>query len=207
MTPDIDRRISRALAGIRQAFRGVLGLTSNGAASQLAQVEGLAGEGLPDLELFQQFGFSSNPPPGTAVVVLPLGGKTSHGIIIATENGQFRVQGLAPGETAVFNAFGDTFVFKDGQIAGTTKTFTLTATEGMRFDSPQAEFTGQVLVHQQLTGQGGMAIKGGDGAVFSGDVRQEGGSYQTDGDVVAAGVSLRGHKHPGDSGGVTDTPL
>jgi len=83
---------------------------------------------------------------------------------------------------------------KDGQIAGTTKTFTLTASEGMRFDSPQAEFTGQVMVRQQLTGQGGMAIQGGDGAVFSGDVRQEGGSYQTDGDVVAGGVSLINHK-------------
>ncbi|MCG8996710.1 phage baseplate assembly protein V, partial [Laribacter hongkongensis] len=133
MLADIDRRIGRALAGIRQAFRGVLRGTRGGKGSQLAQVDGLAGEPLPDLELFQQFGFTSNPPAGTAVVVLPLGGRTSHGIIVATENGAYRIGDLKPGETAIFNAFGDRFVFRDGRIDGTTKAFRLVASEGMEF--------------------------------------------------------------------------
>lgn len=207
MINEIDKRIRRAMAGVRQAFRGVLTRTSRGAGSQLAQVDALAGELLQDCELFQQFGFTSNPPSGTAVVVLPMGGRTSHGIIIATENGQFRIKGLAPGETAIFNAFGDTFIFRDGKIDGTTKTFTLTASESMKFDSPTAEFTGQVTVQQKLSGNGGMAIKGGNGASFEGNVAQTGGSYTTDQDVVASGTSLHGHKHLGDSGGVTGSPL
>lgn len=202
MINDIDKRIRRALSGIRQAFRGVLQRSGEGAGSQLIQGEGLAGEPLQDLELFQQFGFTSRPPAGTAIVVLPLGGRTSHGIIIATENGQYRVKGLAEGETAIFNAFGDTFVFKDGQIDGTTKRFTLTATEGMQFDSPQANFTGAVTVQQQLSGNGGLAIQGGSGATFSGDVQQTGGSYSTDGDVVASGKSFLQHGHQGVPGGV-----
>jgi len=195
MWEKVDSRIARALGKIRLAFRGVLTMTSNGAGSQLAQVAGMADEVLPDLELFQQFGFTSNPPAGTAVVVLPIGGKTGHGIIVATENGQYRVGGLAPGETAVFNAFGDTFLFKDGQIQGTTKVFTLTATNSMKFDSPTAEFTGQVVVQEQLSGNGGLAIQGGEGASFAGNVTQQGGSYKTDGDVVAGSTSLSGHKH------------
>lgn len=202
MIQDIDKRIRRALSGIRQAFRGVLTRTSNAPGSLLVQGEGLAGEPLQDVELFQQFGFTSNPPPGTAIIVLPMGGRTSHGIIIATENGQYRVQGLQPGETAIFNAFGDTFVFKDGQIDGTTKRFTLKASESMTFDSPSAEFTGAVTVQQALSGNGGLAVQGGDGASFSGNVRQSGGSYTTSGDVVAGGKSFLGHKHQGVPGGV-----
>ncbi|WP_024302217.1 phage baseplate assembly protein V [Pseudogulbenkiania sp. MAI-1] len=207
MWAEVDKRIRRAMTGVRQAFRGVLGLVNSAPAVQLVQGEGLAGEPLRDLELFQHFGFTSNPPAGTAIVVLPLGGKTSHGIIIATENGQYRIKGLAPGETAVFNAFGDTFIFRDGKIDGTTKTFTLTASESMKFDSPTAEFTGQVTVQQKLSGNGGMAIQGGDGASFTGNVSQTGGSYTTDQDVVASGTSLHGHRHTGDSGGMTESPL
>lgn len=201
MWADVDKRIRRAMAGVRQAFRGVLTRTSHGGGSQLAQVDALAGERLQDCELFQQFGFTSNPPAGTAVVVLPMGGKTSHGIIVATENGQYRIKGLQPGETAIFNAFGDTFVFRDGKIDGTTKTFTLTATESMKFDSPTAEFTGAVTVQQQLSGNGGLAVQGGSGASFAGDVSQTGGSYVTDGDVVAGGKSYLQHGHPGVPGG------
>ncbi|ASJ26205.1 phage baseplate assembly protein V [Laribacter hongkongensis] len=199
MLADIDRRIGRALAGIRQAFRGVLRGTRGGKGSQLAQVDGLAGEPLPDLELFQQFGFTSNPPSGTAVVVLPLGGRTSHGIIVATENGAYRIGNLKPGETAIFNAFGDRFVFRDGRIDGTTKAFRLVASEGMEFDTPDAKFTGAVTVKEALTGTGGMAISGGDGA------RVEGSLHAT-GDVSAGDISLTGHTHPGDSGGMTGKP-
>ncbi|MXR36702.1 phage baseplate assembly protein V [Craterilacuibacter sinensis] len=207
MWADVDKRIRRAVSGIRQAFRGTLTRTSNGAGSQLAQVDALSDERLQDAELFQQFGFTSNPPPGTAVIVLPMGGRTSHGIIIATENGQFRIKGLAPGETAIFNAFGDHFVFKDGQIDGTTQTFNLTATKSMKFDSPTTEFTGQVTVQQQLSGNGGLEVQGGSGVSFVGSVSQTGGSYSTDGDVIASGTSVHGHKHNGDSGGQTSTPL
>ena len=199
MLADIDRRIGRALAGIRQAFRGVLRGTRGGKGSQLAQVDGLAGEPLPDLELFQQFGFTSNPPAGTAVVVLPLGGRTSHGIIVATENGAYRIGDLKPGETAIFNAFGDRFVFRDGRIDGSTKTFRLVASDGMEFDTPAAKFTGAVTVKDALTGTGGMAISGGDGA------RVEGSLHAT-GDVKAGDISLTGHTHPGDSGGMTGKP-
>ncbi|HEH9715082.1 TPA: phage baseplate assembly protein, partial [Pasteurella multocida] len=83
---------------------------------QKAQVSGLAGETLQDVELMQQFGFTSVPPAGTQVVVVPVGGKTTHSIIIATENGAFRVKNLENGETALYDQSGSTIILKQGRL-------------------------------------------------------------------------------------------
>ena len=51
----------------------------------------------------------------------------------------------------------------------------------------------------KITGTGGMAVSGGSGATVD-------GSLVTTGDVVAAGISLDNHVHPGDSDGMTGKP-
>lgn len=51
-----------------------------------------------------------------------------------------------------------------------------------------------------------MAVQGGSGASFTGNVTQTKGSFTTDGDVTANGKSLVSHTHRGDSGGVTGQP-
>ncbi|STU35668.1 Mu-like prophage protein gp45 [Klebsiella pneumoniae] len=78
---------------------GVLTRVKSDLTIQQVQVKGLAGEQLQDAELFQHFGFTSCPPAGTQCIVLPIGGQTSHAIIIATENGAYRLQ-VASGEVA-----------------------------------------------------------------------------------------------------------
>lgn len=112
MIKQIDARIRRALGGIRLAFRGVVTLVKAAGAVQFVQLDGVSGEQLQDNELFQHFGFTSNPPAGSMAIVLPLGGKTSHGIIIATEHGSFRLKNLASGETALYNEWGDYVALK-----------------------------------------------------------------------------------------------
>lgn len=112
MIKTIDARIKRALGGIRLAFRGVVTLVKAAGSVQFVQLDGLAGERLQDNELFQQFGFTSNPPAGTMAIVLPIGGKTAHGIIIATEHGTYRLKNLASGETAIYNQWGDRVTLK-----------------------------------------------------------------------------------------------
>jgi len=107
MIKTVDNRIQRALSGIRLAFRGVLTLVKSAGAVQLVQLDGMSGEQLQDAELIQQFGFTSNPPAGTMAIVLPIGGKTAHGIVIATEHGTLRLKGLASGEMAIYNQWGD----------------------------------------------------------------------------------------------------
>lgn len=106
MIETIDKRIRRHLAQVRQAFRGVLSLVNAASGVQLAQAEGLAGEELADAELFQHYGFTSHPPAGTMAVVLPIGGRTTHGIVVATEHASYRLQALAGGEVAIYDDLG-----------------------------------------------------------------------------------------------------
>lgn len=98
----IDRRVRAALGNIRLAFRGVITLVKAAGAVQLVQMDALAGEQLQDNELMQHYGFTSNPLPGTMAIVLPIGGRTAHGIIVATEHGSYRIKNLAPGEVALY---------------------------------------------------------------------------------------------------------
>ena len=91
MSNDFLRRmvtkIARALSRVRLGFRAVLTALDTSPSVQLLQADGLSGEQLQASEVFQHFGFTSAPPAGTQCIVLPLGGKSSHGVIVATEHG------------------------------------------------------------------------------------------------------------------------
>ncbi|WP_082783602.1 phage baseplate assembly protein V [Snodgrassella sp. CFCC 13594] len=188
--------VNDASDAIRQAFRGKLTLVNSGENVQRAQVSGLADETLQDIEHMQQFGFTSNPPPGTEVVVIPLGGATSHGIIVATENGSYRVKSLASGEVSVYNQDGASITLKKGRIIDIDcEKLNIKAPSGVDIDAPNVNCTQEVTAAGQINGNGGLAIQGGSGASFNGNIAQSGGSYTTDGDVTASGISLHGHDH------------
>ncbi|WP_437616526.1 phage baseplate assembly protein V [Erwinia sp. V71] len=104
------------IAGVRQTFRGRLTRVNSALKVQQVQAKGLAGETLQDAELFQHFGFTSNPPAGTQCIIAPLGGQTSHSVIIATENEKYRITALASGEVAIYSDEGARVVIKKGRI-------------------------------------------------------------------------------------------
>lgn len=204
------QRINNAQNSVRSAFRGVLNLVKSTPQIQLSQVSGLADETLQDVELMQHFGLTSVPPAGTQAVVIPLGGKTTHGIIVATENGSFRVKGLKNGETAIYDASGSTIILKNGRLVEidcdtlkiNCQTYEVSASHGASFKTPKLE-TDQVFTAQgKINGNGGMAVQGGDGASFSGSVIQSDGSFLTNGDVKAGTVSLKNHTHQNDGRGM-----
>lgn len=112
----VDQRINTALNRIRNAFRGVITRVNSAGSAQTIQGKGLGPEPLQDIELFQHYGFTSNPLPGTMAVVLPINGKTSHGIVIATEHGRYRLKELKPGEVALYTDEGCNIVLKRGKI-------------------------------------------------------------------------------------------
>ncbi|HED2005053.1 TPA: phage baseplate assembly protein [Klebsiella pneumoniae] len=158
MWNQVDLRIRAALRGIRLAFRGRLTRVKSDLSIQQVQVNGLAGEKLQDAELFQHFGFTSCPPAGTQCIVLPIGGQTSHSIIIATENGAFRLQ-VASGEMAIYSDEGAYVHIKKGRIVETecdeylvkTKKYTVqaedydvTATTGANFETPLLKASDQL---------------------------------------------------------------
>ncbi len=188
MIDPIRRQIERALGSVRHAFRAVISLVGSGAGVQLAQAEGLAGESLQGVEVFQHYGLTSNPPAGSMAIVLPLGGKTAHGVVIATEHGSYRLAGLASGEVALYTDEGDSVVLRRGNVIEvSTQTLRITAPAGVEIDTPTLTVTGQIV------GQGGLAISGGEGATaqISGSLAVSGG------DVSADGYGLKTHHHPG----------
>jgi phage baseplate assembly protein V len=221
MWRDVEKRIDRALSGVRQAFRGVLKLVNSRADVQLVQLDGLAGEPLQDAELFQHFGFTSNPPDGTMTVVLPVGGKTSHSIIVATEHGNYRLKSLKPGEMAIYSDEGANVTIKKGRIVEANcdiyrvncKTYQVNATDKADFVTPEVAASAVLTVEGQTNSNGGLSAKGGEGVRLQCDVRQEsggfiqtgGGGFSTDADMVAGGKSLRHHRHP-ETGSVTNEP-
>ena len=136
-----------------------------------------------------------------------MGGETTHSIVIATENGSFRVKNLKSGETAVYDESGSTIILKQGRLIEIDcDILKITATTKVEISSPVVETDRVFTAKGQINGNGGMAIKGGSGATFSCDVTQTGGSFTTDGDVTASGKSLVSHTHQGDSGGITGQP-
>ncbi|HDT2145314.1 TPA: phage baseplate assembly protein [Enterobacter roggenkampii] len=112
----IDARINGALNRIRMAFRGVLIRVNSGGDIQTVQGKALATETLQDVEMFQQYGFTSNPPKGSKAIMLPLNGKTSHSIVIATEHAQYRLKNLKSGELAIYTDEGSHIILKRGKI-------------------------------------------------------------------------------------------
>jgi phage baseplate assembly protein V len=177
--------IARSATRQRPAFRARLGRLNMAARVQLATVDGLADEPLPDLELMQQFGFTSTPPDGTQAVVIPLGGRTSASVIIATEHAQHRLVLNDRGEAAIY-AQGGTWVHVklDGEVHVKASTRVL-------IDSALTETTGDLRV--------------GGNIEAVGDITDQ---VDADGVSMAAGRAIyNGHNHDeNDSGGPTDQP-
>jgi len=182
--------VRQAFAGVRQAYRARLTTCANGAGVQLIQGDALAGETMQAAELFQHFGFTSAPPAGTQLIVLPLGGQSAHSVVIATENGAYRVD-VSSGEACIYNMWGDKIHLKQERIEVETKTLHIMASEQVIFETPSIAMLGT---------DGGAAT-----ASMTGSLHITGG-ITSDADIVAGGKSVEHHKHPGDSGGTTGEP-
>lgn len=181
---------------VRQAFRGKLTAIKSGEAIQKAQISGLSGEVLQEVEVIQQFGFTSVLPTGSQVVILPVGGRTTHSLVIASECENYRIQALKSGEVAVYNQSGASIILKEGKLIEVNcNEFILNASQKISLNTPLVEASKVLTAQGQINGNGGMAVQGGNGASFSGNVKQSSGSFTTTGDVQAGGISLKSHHH------------
>ncbi|MDF5874232.1 phage baseplate assembly protein [Pseudomonas aeruginosa] len=67
-------------------------------------------------ELVQHYGFTSAPLPGAEMIVLPIGGRTNHSVVVvATEDGRYRVQ-VVDGEVCLYTDEGDYIHMKRGRL-------------------------------------------------------------------------------------------
>ena len=200
----IDKRIKQAFNTVRQGFRGKVARVQAGGGVQKIQVEGLDGETVQDLEHAENFGFTSNPPAGSDCVVVPLGGKTSHGIIVTTTNGAYRITGLSDGETAVYNADGAKMVLKKGRVIEIDcDKLNIKAPSGVNITSEKVECSAVLTAQGQINGNGGMAVQGGNGTTFTGNVNMV-GDLHTTGELTNNGKDVGStHKHAETNGSET----
>ena len=200
----IDKRIKQAFNAVRQAFRGKVARVQAGGSVQKIQVEGLDGETVQDLEHAENFGFTSNPPAGSDCVVVPLGGKTSHGIIVTTTNGAYRITGLSDGETAVYNADGAKMMLKKGRVIEIDcDKLNIKAPGGVNITSEKVECSAVLTAQGQINGNGGMAVQGGSGTTFTGNVDMV-GNLNTTGALTNNGKDVgSNHKHTETNGSET----
>lgn len=212
----VEAYVNRALARIRLPFRGVIGQVNSGADVQFVNGTGLNGETVEDAEYFQHYGFTSNPPAGAMKVIVPVGGRTAHGIIIATEHSAYRMKALKTGELAIYTDEGDSMVFNRGRVINfTTQTlninaaqavnintakYTVTASDSANFDTPQVNASENLNVTGVTAANGGMTAKPG---AAGGDAVQIAGTARVDTDVIIAGKSQLGHTHTDSMNGKT----
>lgn len=210
MWNNVDNRINQALNRIRKAFRVVLNRTNSGGPLQTSQLSGLATEQLQDAELMQHYGFTSCPLPGTVGVVIPLGGRTSHSVIVATEHPGFRLQALEGGEVAIYTDEGASIILKRGRLVEVTcddyvvkcKRYRVEAEEQAAVTSPEIALDASTRL-----GLNTPSIRAGGNDGGGATQMAFNGTINATQDVQAAGISLKGHRHPGDSGGETGTPI
>ncbi len=111
MMKSVGSRIQKAASQIRQTF---LGIVARGDSKAL-QLKGFTDETLQEVELIQQVGFSSFVPDSAKVVVIPLQGKTSKSVVVATTGGAVVVN-VAKGETCIYDQFGHQVLLHENGI-------------------------------------------------------------------------------------------
>lgn len=216
MWSKVESYINRALSRIRLPFRGVVGQVNSNAGVQLVSGLGLSGETVTDAEYFQHYGYTSNPPAGAMKVIVPVGGRSAHGIVVATEHSSYRIQGLKSGELAIYTDEGDSIVFNRGRVINmTTETFnlnaktavnittakyTVNASESANYETPLLTASEDVTVAGVTAANGGMTAKAG---ASGGHAVQIAGTADVTDDVVIAGKSQIGHTHTDSMSGKT----
>jgi phage gp45-like len=116
----LSRKISLMMS------RCVINIVDDSSPTQNAQIECFQDEVFDDAEVWQHFGFSSNPPRGTEGVALFPGGERQSPLIIATENKDKRPLNLEEGESCVYSSCGDSFALKvENKAELQTKSFSI----------------------------------------------------------------------------------
>lgn len=188
LSQQISQAAQNIAQGIRQAFRGTLNLMNSKDDIQKTQVSGLSGEIISDLEFMQQFGFTSVPPANTQAVIIPIGGATSHGVVIATENGEFRIKNLKGGEVAVYNQSGASIVLKQGKIIEVDcEEFNVKANTKVSFLTPEIKASGSINADGDMNTKGAVKAKGD---VSAGDKSLTNHTHREQGDGALTSSSL-----------------
>jgi phage baseplate assembly protein V len=126
--------------------RGVVALGNSASKLQSLQLRLLAGEVKDNVEHLEPYGFTACPQEGAEALAAFIGGDRSHGVVIVVADRRFRLQGLKPGEVALYTDEGDFIHFKRGRmIEMETLTLKVKAATAVEFDTPEIRTTGKII--------------------------------------------------------------
>lgn len=148
----VREQAGRAARNVRQAFRAVAARNTHGKLIGV-QMQGLAGETV-DGEQFQNYGFSSAPLPGAEYIVIPVGGNSKHSVVVASEDGRYRLQ-LQDGEVSLYTDEGDYVHMKRGRVIEVvTDELLFKVKNKVRFETPLVEVSGNEHVFGDIKSDG-----------------------------------------------------
>lgn len=145
-------QVWRTMSKVRQAFRATAASNTHGSLIGV-EMEGLAGEPVSG-ELFQHYGFSSAPLAGAEYVVIPIGGSTNHAIVIASEDGRYRLQ-LQDGEVSLYTDEGSYIHMQRGRVIEVVADELLFKVKNkVRIETPLVEMSGDLHVEGSIKADG-----------------------------------------------------
>lgn len=145
----VREQVARAMTNVRQAFRGTAVRNTHGKLIGV-ELQGLAGESVSG-ELIQHYGFSSAPLEGAEYVVVPVGGNSKHAVVVASDDGRYRVT-LQDGEVSLYTDEGDYIHLKRGRLIEVeTETLLVKAKTKIRFETPLVELSKDLKADGQIT--------------------------------------------------------
>ncbi len=200
-------KIRTGFSDIRQAFRATLSAIDTKKPIQFAQLKGVYTEKLQEAELMQHFGMTSSPPEGTQCIIVPLGGKSVHGAIIATENENFRIV-VERGETCIYNQWGARITFKkEKNIEIECDNFILNAKNSVQINTQKLhEYASTAAAYASPA----LSFEGTNGSIATAKMRaniEQEGYHTSTGDQVAGNISQQRHRHSCSECGQTENPI
>jgi phage baseplate assembly protein V len=191
--------------------RAVVETIKDSGGIQTMQVSLLADEVQDDVERFQNYGLTSHPPKQSEGIMVCPGGDRSHGILIAVDNRQYRLKGLAEGEVALYTDEGDYIKLKRGnEIEISTHKLTVNATTEINMTAPTVKVNASGLFEVTCPGSsfiGPVAVTGGISSIGGGGgITSTGQVSDHTGSMDQMRSTYNGHAHNDPQGGTTGGP-
>ena len=157
MTPELVRFSRRIMMLIGRGR--ITGVDDSGAVQKVQVNRGPASDSIRDrAPLAGLFGLTSNPPVGSDVIVLSVGGDFSNCVAIATNHQGLRPKGLSAGDVWIYDGVGQTVKLN---AAGVTVTDQWGNTVAMAEGQMTLTHSAKVIVNApavELGGAGGAAV-------------------------------------------------
>jgi len=201
------RRIMQVVA------RAVIKSTDDSGAIRKAQIAVMAEDTLDGVDQIQEYGFTSRPLAGAQAVVITVNGSRDHPVIIATDDGRYRVK-LENGEACLYDDQGqfvkiarakidittplDVEITAGGKVKVTAPNIEANASVKIQATSPEVDVIATTMVSMTtpllaVTGLITCAGIGAGGAAPAAGTMKVSGSIEATGDVSAVNVAASGN--------------